>query len=398
MVREDPNQKGLLVLGTDTGLYYSLNDGGEWKPLKADFPTVPVFDLLFVKKSRDLVVATHGRGLFVFDDIRPLEELTASVEASDFHLFSPRDGTYFHHWRKGEGAEDGYEAPNAPEGVVIDYYLKSEIKPKEPKKPGAMPPVEIVITDEHGNPVATEHGPGKAGVNRFVWSMRYDGPTKLDFLKQVEEEEEESPYRQSRAHVAPGTFNIAVTANGKTEKISAKVNSDPNLNIPAADFEAAAKAGLEARNQLNAFNESLNRLVLMQKELQSFQKTAQEDKDQAAKYAALVKQGKDLDGKLKALKDSVLNPNIQQQYDYDTIHELADFHGKLDSLVSRMAFLYGEAPNALYRVRAEELRKELDAYLAKFNALLKGDVAAYNKAAYAAGAPTLASGDAITVK
>ena len=74
------------------------------------------------------------------------------------------------------------------------------------------------------------------------------------------------------------------------------------------------------------------------------------------------------------------------------------FHGKLDSLVSRTAFLYGEAPNLLLRERAESLRKELDAYLAKYNALLKGDVAAYNKDAYAAGAPTLPSGDPISVK
>ena len=102
VVREDPNQKGLLVLGTDTGLFYSLDNGGHWKSLKSNFPTVPVYDLTFVKKSSDLVVATHGRGLFVLDDIRPLEELTAQVESGDFHLFNSRGGTLFHHWRTGK--------------------------------------------------------------------------------------------------------------------------------------------------------------------------------------------------------------------------------------------------------------------------------------------------------
>ena len=96
VVREDPNQRGLLVLGTDTGLYYSQDAGEHWKPLKANFPTVPVYDLKFVKSSRDLVVGTHGRGIFVLNNIRPLEELTPQIEASDFHLFSTGPGTLLH--------------------------------------------------------------------------------------------------------------------------------------------------------------------------------------------------------------------------------------------------------------------------------------------------------------
>jgi photosystem II stability/assembly factor-like uncharacterized protein len=397
VVREDPNQKGLLVLGTDTGLYYSLNSGAEWKPLKADFPTAPVYDLIFVKKSRDLVVATHGRGLFVLDGIRPLEELTSTIEASDFHLFSPRDGTYFHHWRGSFGGGGGFHAPNGPEGVVLDYYLKSEIKPKGPKKPGEKPPVEIVVTDANGNPVAAEHAPGKAGVNRFVWSMRYDAPTKLEFEKH-EEPEEENPYRQSRAHVPPGTYHFAVTANGTTQKATATVDPDPNLKIPAEQFEAAAKAALAERNELNALNESLNRLDAMQKQLQNLEKTAQDNKDLEAKYSNVLKLAKEVGSKAKQLKDSVYNPNIQHDVDEDSIHELADFHDKMDSLVSRSAFLYGEAPNELFRARAQELRTELDGFLEKFNALLKTDVAAYNKAAYAVGAPTLMEGNPVSVK
>ncbi|HET7841616.1 MAG TPA: hypothetical protein VFM21_08420, partial [Terriglobia bacterium] len=227
--------------------------------------------------------------------------------------------------------------------------------------------------------------------------MRYDPPTKLDFVKE-EEPEEENPYRQSRAHVPLGTYNIAVTVNGKTEKTTATVDPDPNLKIPAADFEAAAKAGLEARNELNALNDSLNRLDAMQKQLQSLQKSVQDNKELEKKYSALLKDGKDLGAKVKELKDSVFNPNIQHDVDEDSIHELADFHDKLDSLVSRTAFLYGEPPNELMRERAQTLRKELDAFLEKFNSLLKADVAAYNKAAYGAGAATLMQGDPVVVK
>jgi len=88
VVREDPNQRGLLIAGTMTGLYYSLDDGGEWQPLKGNFPTVPVFDLKFAPAAHALAVATHGRGLFVLDNLRPLEEWHAALADDDFHLFS----------------------------------------------------------------------------------------------------------------------------------------------------------------------------------------------------------------------------------------------------------------------------------------------------------------------
>ena len=88
VVRENPNKKGFLVAGTGTGLFSSTDSGASWKPLEGDFPNAPVWDVKFVKASHDLVVATHGRGLFVLDNITPIEEWTDAIEGKDFHLFS----------------------------------------------------------------------------------------------------------------------------------------------------------------------------------------------------------------------------------------------------------------------------------------------------------------------
>ena len=118
VVREDPNQKGVLVLGNLTGLWYSQDSGAHWQPFKADFPTVPVFDLKFV--NHDLAVATHGRGLFVFDDVRPIEQLDADITAKDFHLFATGAGTRYIRWSRGAETSTTYGAPNAPKGVVVD--------------------------------------------------------------------------------------------------------------------------------------------------------------------------------------------------------------------------------------------------------------------------------------
>jgi photosystem II stability/assembly factor-like uncharacterized protein len=396
VVREDPNQRGFLVLGTATGLFYSPDGGGRWKQLKANLPTAPVYDLKFVAGTRDLVVATHGRGIFILDDLRPLEEFSSAVEASDFHLFHPRAGTLFHRWNNGQNTLGRYSAPNAPEGVVVDYFLKSAIEVSPAEKAKHHTPVKVAITDEHGNAVATEYGPSRAGVNRFVWSMRYDGPAKLDFEKPASLQEE-NPDEESRAYVPPGTYRVAVTVKGKTQDTTAQVDLDPNLKIPAAEFAAAARLALEARNDLNALDEALNRTDAMEKQLHSFQQQVEGHKELKT-YAALMPQVRTLEARLKGLKDSAYDPKIQHQAMEDSIHELADFQEKLSELVSNTASVYGHAPNALLRERAARLHTELNDYLAKFNGLLKTDVAAYNKAAYAAGAPTLMAAPPVSIQ
>src|SRR5205085_1171478 len=134
VIREDPNRKGFLVVGTETGLFYSTDDGAKWNPLKSNFPTVPVYDIKFVKKSHDLVVATHGRGLFVIDNITPLEEMNRQVAA--LQLFNTLPATHWLMWNKRGFSMGGYTAPNPPRGASIDYYLPAEIKatPEQMKK------------------------------------------------------------------------------------------------------------------------------------------------------------------------------------------------------------------------------------------------------------------------
>ena len=403
VVREDPNQRGLLVLGTDTGLYYSQDGGERWKPLKSNFPTVPAYDLKFVKDRRDLVVATHGRGIFILDNIRPIEELTPRIEASEFHLFSPGPGTLLHLWRGIPGGEShGYSAPNAPEGGVIDYFLKSEIEVKREQREARETPVKIVITDSQGNPVATQYGPSKAGVNRFVWNMRYDGPERLRFEREPEPGAEvSSPFDRRRGPaVLAGTYHVAVTVNGHTEQGSVSVNPDPTLKIDPEEFRAQLRAALEARNAVNALNEMLNRVDNMQKVLADFQRTvsASNDADLKKKYEALLRRGKDLGTKLKTLKDSVYNSEAQSGVTEDSIHYLARFHNRLAGLSASISFAYGQAPNALVREEMSELLKDLGQHLDEFNNFIKTDVAVYNKEAYSSGAPTLYAGEPISVK
>ncbi|HEX2667892.1 MAG TPA: hypothetical protein VHP13_05915 [Gammaproteobacteria bacterium] len=391
VVRESPHAKGFLVLGNMTGLWYSQDAGGHWQQLKAGFPTIPVFDLKFVQ--HDLVVATHGRGLFVFDDTRSLEQLDEKTAGQDFHLFDTAAGTHFVTWYRGGETQVGYSAPNAPSGVVVDYLLKKEIKDEDDSD--EKTPVKLVFTDASGAVIATHYGPSKQGVNRFVWNMQYDSPTKLDFEKSFPGGDFFSGFGP---RVLPGTYKVAVTVNGKTESAPVQVRFDPNQKYSAEDAKVQTALALKIRSELTAYAEMLNRLTAMQGGLNGFtgKVDGMEDADQA-KYKAVVDQAKALSKKLKELKESVYNTEVQKDAVEDDIHYLA----KLDTQLQYLFYGVSGDPQPMLQSVTDldaELTPKLDQALAKFNALLQQDVVDYNKTAYAAGAPTLLVGDPVTVK
>jgi hypothetical protein len=145
VVKEDPKRRGLLFAGTERGAFVSLDDGDSWQRLQLNLPVTSVRD--FEIYENDLIVATHGRGIWVIDDISPLRQLTPAVVASDAYLFKPSDFVY-----SPQGGDNGTplqkdepQASNPVNGAAIDYYLKSDVSG----------PVSIEILDSAGTVVAT---------------------------------------------------------------------------------------------------------------------------------------------------------------------------------------------------------------------------------------------------
>jgi hypothetical protein len=352
----------------------------------------------------DLVLATHGRGLWALDHFAAIAQLDPSALPKQVELFTPGNGIEYQRWSRGEGAEPSFVTPNAPSGVVIDYSLPRMLKADRQQKALHQTPVKIEIRDAAGELIATRYGKSEYGVNRYVWDMTYDKPTATDFNP--------SPLEGKPAEsglvgpeVLPGTYSVSVTVDDHTETASAHVIADPNQRPALAAQKRSLELALEARAQVDAMNRMLNRISAMQSQLDGYRKTIETEansidpslRDEAKSAAPLLASGKALDKELGNLKDSVYNPKVQHKVPEDSLHQLTDLHDALEANASELASLGVQAPTGPLLAIESELTGELDAKLAAYNALLSGDVAAYDQAAYAAGAPTLAAGKPITV-
>jgi len=385
------------------GVWVSRDGGGRWAQLQSNLPTMPVFDVKFVRG--DLWLATHGRGLWVLDDFTPVAELDPRAVPGQVKLFTPRAGIEYRRWQRGEGAVPAFIAPNAPEGVVIDYSLPKKLDASKEEKALHQTPVRIEIRDGSGQLVATNYGPAQYGDNRFVWDMRYEMPTSLDFEKPALAGKAPEFERRGGPEVLPGTYSISVTADGHTETANAQVMGDPNHPPDVATQKSSLQLALGTRGQVDAMNRMLNRITAMQSQLSDYRKSVAaeansidaSERDLAKSQEPVVARAKALSKELGDLKDSVYDPKVQHTASEDSIHQLADLEGSLARNSFAFARLGDQPPSAPVLAISAELKGKLDAKLEAYNTLLSGDVAAYNQAAYQAGAPTLAAGKPISV-
>ena len=398
VVREDPNRRGLLALGTDTGLYFSFNDGGRWTRMTGNLPTMPVWDLQFTRHPHDLVLATHGRGLWVFDNLQALENWGSAVAKSDFHLFAASTGI---EWVKFYGKYLGggpqvFVAPNPPSGPMLAYWLAKSVKPAVKASPTPKGPATISVRDSADNQVASFHGPGKAGINRLAWNMRYAGAKLPKFMEQ------KSYFNRGGGPtgplVLPGTYRVKVTVGKLSAEQTVVVEPDPRLHIPAAVRQAGLRAALRLRNEVNAAVKVLERVHTMNgildRAIASSGKAAAVS-PAAGVHAAAVK----LKQQFEALAMHIYNPKRQYSVIEDGLHFVSRFGERLYGLYQTVNYQGPkQAPNAEQRRLMTQFQQRLGGYLGEFNGQLRGAVKRYNRKAYAAGFGTLPVGTPIAVK
>jgi len=171
VVREDPSNASLLFAGTERGLWLSIDRGAHWISMRGEsFPAVMVHDLQIHPRDRDLVIGTHGRSIYVIDDITGLEQLTPDTMAKPFALFTPRPATgQYLQPREGLWGNDRWGAKNPPSGASFNYWLR-ERRPEG---------VKLEVTDAAGHKVRELKGPGEAGLNRITWDLTLEKSDRI---------------------------------------------------------------------------------------------------------------------------------------------------------------------------------------------------------------------------
>jgi photosystem II stability/assembly factor-like uncharacterized protein len=233
-VREDPDRRGLLYAGTETGMFVSFDDGAVWQELQLNLPEVPITDLRV--RQKDLVVSTQGRSLWILDDLTPLHQMSDAVASADYHLYQPRD-TY-RSIARGYYAEGG-PGENPPAGVQVHYVLSAPVADDTP--------ITMEILDQDGRVVFSEVSPDgspdceasprprnltrEAGANRWSWNMQVGEFACLDEITAT------SP-GLSAYPAAPGPYQARLTVGDFQQTQDFRILIDPRLEGIAADPEA----------------------------------------------------------------------------------------------------------------------------------------------------------------
>jgi len=223
VVREDPKNRTLLYAGTEFGVFASLDAGATWFSLKNNLPTVAVHDIAVHPRENDLIIGTHGRGVWILDDISFLQEMSEAVLVSDFHLFKARPATLFWSTVKGEPySKSVFLGKNPPAGISITTWSKSDIKEK----------TRIAVKDGHGATVTDFDLNQKAGLQHDTWNFQFL-PAAADGKKYST-----SGIAVSLPTVRPGTYTIELMVGGSAYSCPAQVLADPRVDFPETQWAA----------------------------------------------------------------------------------------------------------------------------------------------------------------
>ncbi len=390
-VREDPKMKGLLYAGTETGVYFSLDDGAHWQSLQLNLPTTPIHDLAV--KDNDLVAATHGRAFWILDDVSPLRQASSAIAADDFHLYQPATATRLHFPDNVERRRP--VGDNPPKGAILYYYLKSKLADQEE--------ITIEIADAQGKLVRRlsnleenkqEQPPewpdlekpanlltADAGMNRFAWDFRSDGPVQIPgaFYQGI-------PPRGPL--VLPGTYQLKLTVKGRSQSAPLNVTIDPRIQnqVTNADLQKQLELAQKVQADIDSLHRAVNQIRGLRTNLQTLEKWTAAGSPNSEVIAA----AKALDQKMTPVEEKLIEVKMKSTEDTlrypDMLNEqYASFNDLIQS--------FDQTPTAPQLLVFEDLHSRLTAQLAQWQQIQSTEVPALNDLMRKSGVPTLSVGN-----
>jgi photosystem II stability/assembly factor-like uncharacterized protein len=390
VLEQDPVAQDLLFLGTELGLFISLDGGKKWLPFRHGLQTASVMALIVHPREHDLVIGTHGRSAWIIDDIRPLRTLSAQAMAKPLHVFEVADAQQYRVSQTGGERFPGdveFRGENRRYGALITFALNQpnlphplEEKERERKEkirettavarpltdvpPDAMPVdaekkaaedkprADIEVADATGKVIRKFKANVVQGLNRAAWDLRRDAFKEPPRTDRTPEEEE----ARTGPEVLPGAYTVTVKYGGQEAKTTVNVLGDPRFNVSAADRQANFNALLRAGALQEAIGTAVERIQRVRGEI-----------DLAAK--ADPKTGTELKRRLDQMEQRLWVPPKAKgivRRD-DALSRVGLASGSLAS--------YYSAPTQASLLYLEQATKHLETVLADFNKLFAEDVA-----------------------
>ena len=385
VLAENPNQKGNLFVGTGNALYYTLNDGGSWKQLKQGLPAAPVSWVVVQKQFHDLVLSTYGRGLYIMEDITPLEQglmEDAAPTAAEIHFVAPRPA---------------YRTVQGQARALMSFVAKSAAKGQ----------AQAEIFDAKGAsvrklPALTVH----VGLNRFSWDLHYEAPRLVALRTTPPEnphiwEEPRFQNQETRAIThwglaqaevgpiaAPGKYTVKLTVDGQTYSQTLEILRPPDSHGSDADLQSSVKLQLKVRDDITLVSDMTNQLEWMRRQLE-------EQVKQSAGKDTLLKAMNGIDARMQEVeyqlitRADALSDDKYFQTAYNLYQNFLWLNGEIGTGAGDVqgSADYGPTETAIGLVL--DLERQLAKAQADYKKLMDVDVPAYNRQVSGSGVAPL---------
>ena len=328
---QHPRNPNLMFVGNEVGVYASVNSGGQWVRLENGLPTVPVDDIKIEPRENDLVIGTHGRGIWIMDDITPLEELTPEAITSEARLFGIQPAVSYNLYTPQGWTPGIFSAPNPPMGARMRYHLAE-----------APDEVSLSITDLRGQPIRKLEGTGNAGLNEVIWDLR------------IQEESSSGDLMNPGPRVLPGTYLVQLEAGSSVLEGEFSVRLDPRVDISQTALLARQDAMISSYRLSGVLSEANSALADLEEQLEGAMGLLDE----------VSPESEDLKTEIERLLGEV------DQVDNDLGES-----GRGANLVGQIEGVTG-APTADQLLQIEESWDEIPALIDRLNTLITAEVPA----------------------
>jgi len=372
-ILEDPVRPGLLYLGTENALYISFNDGEQWQPFMTNMPAAPMYWIAVQEHFNDLVVGTYGRGIWIMDDITPLQQFTPEVASASAHLFKPRPTYRFQPitgpMRMFDDQSDGDDPPAA---ASINYWLGEATEDS----------VTIRIVDASGQTVRNLPGTGKAGINRVWWNLWGEPTTQIKlrtkpryaaWVELDEDRTRNAPVGRITRLAPPATYTVVLDVAGQEYKQQLVVHKDPHSEGTEADIAAQTAMVRSLQEDMNTTAGLVNRIELIRRQIYDL-KSLLKGRTDAGEIVSAVDL---MDGKLIAVEEKMI-----QMKRSGTGQDVIRWPSKL---VSRIGYLAGAVavadfpPTDQHGEVHQILKERLQQYQGELDHILEADLPAFNQ-------------------